>query len=134
MCHTGKSEIKTIAARSHECGKDFSTKFSHALTLHAGDIKLRLQCGHKRQTKNENRKLRKLPNPFARSVSVTLCTETLTALWGVKGMTRLRYHVTTVGLSTTQENNTVVNFHQVQSLQFAVLVQHRAFWSSDVTV
>ena len=79
-------------------------------------------------------KLRKLPNPFCPAVSVKLCAETLTALWGIKGMTRLRYLVHVASLSTAKEDNSVFSFHQTQSLPLAMLVQNRAFWSNYVTV
>ena len=72
--------------------------------------------------------------PFCPAVSVKLCAETLPALWGIKGMTRLRYLIHVAGLSTAKEDNSVFSLHQVQSLPLAVLMQHRAFWSNYVTV
>jgi hypothetical protein len=44
-----------------------------------------------------------LPSQF----SVKLCMETLTALWGVKGMARLRYLIHMASFASTQEHHTV---------------------------
>jgi hypothetical protein len=60
--------------------------------------------------------------PFALQMSIKLCMKTLTALRCVKGMARLRYLIHAPGLSTTQENYTVLCLHYVQSFPFAVLV------------
>ena len=60
---------------------------------------------------------------FALPVSVKLCSETLTALWGVNGMTRLRYLAHVASLSTAKEDNSVFKSSQMQSPPLAVLVQ-----------
>ena len=67
-------------------------------------------------------------------VLVELCTKTLTALWSIKCMALLRKHVHATGLSTAQENDTIVNLHKVQSLEFDVLMQHCTLRSLDVTI
>ena len=82
---------------------------------------------------NEN-EAEETAKPFCPAVSVKLCAETLPALWGIKGMTRLRYLIHVAGLSATKEDYSVFSLHQVQSLPLAVLMQHRAFWSNYVTV
>ena len=56
----------------------------------------------------ENLKLRTQPTTLLPSqYSVKLCMETLTALWGVKGMARLRYLVHMASFASTQEHHTV---------------------------
>ena len=66
-------------------------------------------------------------------VLVELCTKTLTALWCVKCMALLRKHVHATGLPTTQENHTVVNLHEMQSLELDVLMQNCSLRSLNVT-
>ena len=71
--------------------------------------------------------------PFALRMSIKLCMKTLTALRCVKGMAHLRYLIHTPGLTTTQEDYTVLCLHNVQSFPLTVLVQHCAFRCCDVT-